>query len=67
MASVKVNGKVREVPDGIFLPQLLEIEGVQPRLVVVELNGAVVFPESWGQTEINDGDEIEIASFVGGG
>lgn len=58
---------MREVPDGILLPQLLDIEGIQPRLVVVELNGAVVFPESWSETEIFDGDEIEIASFVGGG
>ncbi len=67
MASVKINGKDREVPDGVSLTKLFEIEGIQPRLVVVELNGAVVFPESWSETEIKDGDEIEIASFTGGG
>ncbi len=55
------------MPDGVSLTKLFEIEGIQPRLVVVELNGAVVFPESWSETEIKDGDEIEIASFTGGG
>ena len=67
MPSVKINGALREVPDGLSVRSLLEFAGIAPRLVVVELNGAVVYPENWDDTAVKDGDELEVASFVGGG
>ena len=67
MPSVKISGALREVPDGLSVRSLLEFAGIAPRLVVVELNGAVVYQENWDDTPVKDGDELEVASFVGGG
>lgn len=35
--------------------------------IIAEVNGRIVKNPSWGQTRLNDGDKIELVSFVGGG
>ena len=67
MAQVTVNGAARDLRDGLNVREILAQLDIVPRLVVVELNGVVVYPERWNETIVNDGDRIEIVSFVGGG
>jgi sulfur carrier protein len=67
MAQVTVNGAARDLHDGLNVREILAQLDIVPRLVVVELNGVVVYPERWNETIVNDGDRIEIVSFVGGG
>ena len=47
--------------------QLLEVLEYNEKRVAVELNYNIVSKSIYGNTEISDGDTIEIVRFVGGG
>ena len=47
--------------------QLLEVLEYNEKRVAVELNYNIVSKSKYGNTEISDGDTIEIVRFVGGG
>lgn len=61
-----LNGKPREVEDGLTLTalaQLLEL----PRMIVVELNGKIIDRADFGDTQLQDADSLEVVVMVGGG
>ena len=67
---LKINGEIQTFnhPNkGFFLEGLIKHLGYQPQLVVVELNGAIINPQRWINTEIKDGDCLEVVTIVGGG
>jgi len=64
---VEINGKVKEVPDGISLQSLLEHLSLSQQRVAIELDRTVIRKGDWSSTKINDGAHIEIVHFVGGG
>ena len=39
----------------------------QSKHVLAELNGTIVPSEQWAQTNLQDGDALELVTFVGGG
>lgn len=47
--------------------QLLEVLEYNEKRVAVELNYNIVSKSKYGNTEISEGDTIEIVRFVGGG
>ena len=47
--------------------QLLEHLDIDPRRVAVEHNLIVLKRPAFDSTEVNEGDQIEIVNFVGGG
>lgn len=47
--------------------ELLKSESLDPKLVVVELNGRILQAADYGSTRLADGDSIEIVQFVAGG
>lgn len=49
------------------LAAYLEKAGYDRTRTAVEINGEIVVKAAYDETVINDGDEIEIVSFVGGG
>ncbi|MGM0442968.1 MAG: sulfur carrier protein ThiS [Fibrobacterota bacterium] len=63
----RINGTEKDIPVGISLTALLESKEIDPAGVVVEQNGTIVRRNRFSETEIKDGDRIEILSFVGGG
>lgn len=68
MAKVRVNG--REISLKANVKTVLDFvltEGLIPDDVVVEYNSAILPRAYWGKTKINEGDRLEILSFVGGG
>lgn len=65
--SIIVNGEHRRVSAGINLLQLAEELGLIPEKLAVERNLEVVPRSTLGQVIVEDGDEIEIVHFVGGG
>jgi len=65
--SVTLNGDQRQVPSPITLTGLLEHLGLDPRTVVVELNRVIVRRPRLADTQVADGDVIELVHFVGGG
>jgi sulfur carrier protein len=65
--TVQVNGESRTCSLQTPLPQLLEQLGLNPRLVAVEYNGEILHRQFWSETQMQEGDKIEIVTIVGGG
>jgi len=64
---IRVNGDHRRVQDGMTLAELALELGLEPAKVAVERNLEVVPRSTLGQIIIEDGDDLEIVHFVGGG
>ena len=64
---VQVNGESRELPGTITLAELIRQLSLAPERVAIELNREVVRRASWADTQLRDGDQLEIVHFVGGG
>ncbi|WP_263622228.1 sulfur carrier protein ThiS [Sphingomonas sp. R647] len=65
--TITVNGEHRRVAGGISLADLANELGLVPEKVAVERNLEVVPRSTLAQVVVEDGDEIEIVHFVGGG
>lgn len=63
---VKVNGKSRDV-SGLSVSKCLELLDYDVRTVVVERNMEIVPKTEYDTTLLQENDEIEIVSFMGGG
>ena len=64
---VVLNGEARRVPPGFHVAGLLEHLGIDPAKVAVELNRCIVRKQDWSGAMVEDGAEIEVVWFVGGG
>jgi thiamine biosynthesis protein ThiS len=64
---VTVNGEARRIPAPASLADLITHLGLDPRMVVAELNRRVVRRAELGATPVQDGDSVELVHFVGGG
>ena len=62
-----LNGDPHEVAGPLTLNALLAQLKIDPRRVAVEHNLTVVKRANYDSTQIQDGDEIEVVNFVGGG
>lgn len=65
--SITVNGEHRRVAAGLSIAELAEELGLVPEKVAVERNLEIVPRSTLAQVMIEDGDELEIVHFVGGG
>ena len=65
--SIRVNGEHRRVIAGLSLADLALELGLEPAKVAVERNLEVVPRSTLASVEVEDGDELEIVTFVGGG
>jgi thiamine biosynthesis protein ThiS len=65
--TIIVNGEPRATQDGQTVAELLRELGLDPRQVAVERNREIVPRAEHGQAVLDDGDELEIVTFVGGG
>jgi sulfur carrier protein len=65
--NIYVNGETINCPQGLTLPQLLEHQSFNPKLVAVEYNGEIVHRQYWEQTVIHEADRLEVVTIVGGG
>jgi sulfur carrier protein len=64
---IKINGKVEEAQSGSRLLEIIEKKGLVEKAVVIEYNNTIPARQSWHEILINEGDNIEIVCFVGGG
>ena len=63
---ITLNGEPREIPV-TTLNQVISSYQLNPEAIVIELNGVIAPKQDWATTALNDGDQVEIVSFVGGG
>ncbi len=64
---IKINGKDEVIETKINLAELITNKKLSPERIVIEHNLRVTRKEEWGKINLNEGDNIEIISFMGGG
>ena len=64
---IRVNGDEREFDASLTLAGLIEHLGMKSDRVAVELNREIAPRDRWARLELNEGDQLEIVHFVGGG
>ncbi len=62
-----VNGERRDVAPTMTVAQLLDTLKILPERVVVEVNMTILKRAQHAQTTLQEGDQVEIVQFVGGG
>lgn len=62
-----INGDERDFVAPLTLAGLVEELGMKQDRVAVELNRDIVPRNQWPQTNLSEGDRLEIVHFVGGG
>ena len=62
-----INGEEINFSSGITVRQLLEQLQLAGQPVAVERNGQIVSYVTFDQTELNEGDVLEVVTLVGGG
>jgi thiamine biosynthesis protein ThiS len=70
MEVLKINGVERQFPDGQLpstVAKLLEQLGVKPATVVAEIDGQIIESKKFAQTQLRNGQSIELVRFAGGG
>jgi thiazole synthase len=65
--TISVNGEHKRVAAGLSIAELAGELGLVPEKVAVERNLKVVPRSTLGEVTVEDGDELEIVHFVGGG
>ena len=65
--SIRVNGAHRRVREGLSVAELALELGLEPTKVAVERNLEIVPRSTLGEVPVEDGDDFEIVTFVGGG
>ena len=62
-----INGENREFSSNLTVTSLLAQLGMKPDRVAVEFNRDLLSRDRWANTQLSDGDKLEIVHFVGGG
>jgi sulfur carrier protein len=63
---VTINGKTEEITGGTVL-DLLQAKKIEPQMVAVEVNDAVLDRNHLATTSLNNGDRVEFLFYMGGG
>ena len=63
-----INGEERTFDSAVCtLAALVDTLGMKSDRVAIELNRDIVPRDRWAETDLNDGDKLEVVHFVGGG
>ena len=64
---ITVNGIKITTADNLKLSDYLTNEGYDTSLIAVECNGSIIPKAKYDEKVLEDGDSLEVVSFVGGG
>lgn len=65
--TITLNGDPHELSGPVTITGLLVQLDIDPRRVAVERNFVVIKRDAYATTTIEEGDQIEVVNFVGGG
>ncbi|MFA5073786.1 MAG: sulfur carrier protein ThiS [Nitrospirota bacterium] len=65
--NITLNGEKKQIPNGLTVLGLLEFLNIQHQRVAVERNLDIVKKDRYGTTMIQEGDVLEVVSFMSGG
>ncbi len=63
---VKINGKTENIQGGTVL-DLLKAKNIEPQMVAIEVNDAMLERSHLATTNLKEGDQIEFLFYMGGG
>ena len=64
---IMINGQKKEIFAAQNLREIVGRFSSNPAALIAEVNGTIVKKAQWDAVSVNDGDTIELVSFVGGG
>ena len=64
---IQLNGQEHVLPSPLSLAGLVERLGLDARKIAIERNLEIVPRSAYAATMLDDGDRLEVVSFVGGG
>ena len=64
---MKLNGKEIKIENPTALSVILENQGFNRSKIAVMINGDIVPKAEYDKTTVNNNDNLEVVSFVGGG
>jgi len=64
---IKINGKDETIEKTSSLAELVMNKKLSPEKIVIEHNLRIVPKDKWSNVVLQENDQIEIVSFVGGG
>lgn len=65
--TIVVNGETRDVPNGATLRSLIELMGLGTKACAAEVNRELVPKAEHPAKALNEGDQIELVTLIGGG
>ena len=65
--AIQVNGETRTCAASSRLIEVLQQLRFNPRLIAVEYNGEILHRQFWSETQVQEGDSLEVVTIVGGG
>jgi sulfur carrier protein len=64
---LQINGEPRDFDSPLSLAALVQHLGMKQDRVAIELNRNIAPRDQWPETQLAEGDQLEIVQFVGGG
>ena len=65
--NIIINGASQQFTCAKNLSDIVSSLCKESKHVITELNGSIIPPGQWAQTNLQDGDALELVTFVGGG
>ena len=62
-----INGDLKKIPQETNIVSVLESLNISTKHIAIEINENLVFRSDWKETNLKDGDKIEIVKAIGGG
>lgn len=64
---IVLNGKEEDLLPSLTIWELLKVKNLEPDRIAVELNMEIIAKAAWTEVALQDDDQVEILSLVGGG
>lgn len=65
--NITVNGKAEVLEESLTIDIFLEHFGFDAKKIALEINREIVTKSMYGSISIDEGDVVEVVTFVGGG
>ena len=62
-----INGDLKKIPQETNIVSVLESLNISTKHIAIEINEDLVFRSDWQETNLKDGDRVEIVKAIGGG
>ncbi len=64
---ITINGHPKDIPNAGNIADIVGLFCKNSKHIMTEVNGSIIPNTDWAKTAVQDGDTIELVSFVGGG